>query len=164
MSTYISTEDLEMERLDAGQEVYLDQIIALDGRDAVVLDEQPVRNGSGRIVGSHMMITREAWEAVQEAIAAAADDVAAASEQQAEEAAQEIALANVLEAVGVLEQWRAQVAAAVQSAGAARTGVEDAQAVRDLAIREAIAAGITGYRLARETGLAESTISRIARR
>ena len=67
-------------------------------------------------------------------------------------------------AVGVLEQWRAQVAAAVQSAGAARTAAEDAQAVRDLAIREAIAAGITGYRLARETGLSESTISRIARR
>lgn len=48
--------------------IYLEQIIDIDGRDAVVLTEEPQRNASGRQIGVLLTITDEAWAFVQEVI------------------------------------------------------------------------------------------------
>jgi len=166
MTTYISTstDEVEMIQLDESQEAYLDQIIALDGRDRIVLEEQPVRNGSGRIIGSHLTITTGTWETIQEAVTAAAEDEDARTEQGREEAAQEVALAALQEATGELDYRRRELEQATTAAGQARTAVDDATIARDEAIRAALDAGVTGYRLARIIGMSTSQISRIGAR
>ena len=50
------------------EETYLGQVIGIDGAENVVLSEEPILNGSKRECGTHMTITDEAWEAVQEAV------------------------------------------------------------------------------------------------
>lgn len=42
----------------------LDQIIAIDSSDEVILASEDIRNGSGRLVGSHLTIRSDAWDAV----------------------------------------------------------------------------------------------------
>lgn len=53
--------------------VYLDQLIGLDGESAVILSREPIRNGSGRLVGELVTVTRDAAEVIRDAIAADAE-------------------------------------------------------------------------------------------
>lgn len=46
---------------------YLDQVVELDGPDAIV-SEEPVTNGSGRIIGRHVTISDDDWEFIQESV------------------------------------------------------------------------------------------------
>ena len=62
---------LNYETITEAEETYLDQVISLDGAENVVLSEEPILNGSKRECGTHMTITDEAWEAVQDAVKAA---------------------------------------------------------------------------------------------
>lgn len=49
---------------------YLNQVIDVDGEDAVVLDAQPLRNGSGREIGTAYTIDMDAWVFVQDCVRA----------------------------------------------------------------------------------------------
>lgn len=51
-------------------QVYLSQIIDIDGEDAVILDRKPLKNASGRAIGETLWITPEAADTIREAIAA----------------------------------------------------------------------------------------------
>ena len=42
----------------------LAQIIDIDGSDEVILASEDIRNGSGRVVGSHLTIRPDAWDDV----------------------------------------------------------------------------------------------------
>ncbi len=53
------------------------------------------------------------------------------------------------------------IAAAVNEAALRQAALDQARRDRDAAVCEAIAAGATAYRVAKSTGLAESTISRL---
>ena len=56
------------ETITEAEETYLRQIISIDGTENVVLSEEPILDGSKRECGTHMTITDEAWEAVQQAV------------------------------------------------------------------------------------------------
>ena len=68
MITYITTTESDMRVASEDELVLLDQVIDIDGRDAVVLDSAPVKNGSGRVVGEHLIIDDEAWRFVVESL------------------------------------------------------------------------------------------------
>lgn len=59
---------LNYETITEAEETYLSQIISITGAESVVRSEEPILNGSKRECGTHMTITDEAWEAVQEAV------------------------------------------------------------------------------------------------
>ena len=48
--------------------VYLDQIIALDGEEEVVVSRKVLRNGSGRIVGEELEVSDETAEFIAECL------------------------------------------------------------------------------------------------
>ena len=49
--------------------VYVDQLISIDGHEAVIAQETPIYDGSNRIVGSEVTLTDEAEEALREQFA-----------------------------------------------------------------------------------------------
>lgn len=51
--------------------VFVDQLIAIDGHEAVVAREIPIYNGSNRIIDYEVVLTDEAAEGVREAVRAA---------------------------------------------------------------------------------------------
>lgn len=51
-------------------EVFLRQVFDIDGEDATILAEEPIRNGSGSIIGTRFTITVDAAEAIRAGIAA----------------------------------------------------------------------------------------------
>lgn len=51
--------------LTADEAVLLGQVIDIDGADAVILADEDLRNASGRLIGETLLITDDAWEAVQ---------------------------------------------------------------------------------------------------
>ena len=59
---------LNYETITEAEETYLGQVISIDGAENAVLSEEPILNGSKRECGTHMTITDEAWEAVQQAV------------------------------------------------------------------------------------------------
>lgn len=68
-TTWITADSTTDQRLATDAEMtYLEQVIDIDGRDAVVLAEEDVTNGSGRVVGTHLTVDADAWEFVQEAL------------------------------------------------------------------------------------------------
>ena len=64
---------LTYDTITEAEETYLGQVISLDGAENVILSEEPILNGSGRECGTHMTITNEAWEAVQDAVKESAE-------------------------------------------------------------------------------------------
>ena len=64
---------LNYDEITEAEETYLGQVISIDGAESVVLSEEPILNGSKRECGTHMTITDEAWEAVQEAVKGSAE-------------------------------------------------------------------------------------------
>ena len=64
---------LNYETITESEDIYLGQVISIDGAESVVLSEEPILNGSKRECGTHMTITDEAWEAVQEAVKGSAE-------------------------------------------------------------------------------------------
>lgn len=103
MITYITAEGSQ--RIATEDElVLLGQVIDIDGRDAVVLDSTPVRNGSGRVVGEHLTITDEAWQFVVESLTQGAlrdDDI---SDDDIAGLAQEAGQAGDLEMVELCDR------------------------------------------------------------
>ena len=69
----IANGKLNYETITEAEETYLGQVISIDGEESVVLSEEPILNGSKRECGTHMTITDEAWEAVQEAVKESAE-------------------------------------------------------------------------------------------
>lgn len=59
--------------LTEDERITLDQIIALDGRDAVITDSRPLTNGSGRVIGEHITITAQAYADMHYGLAAVGD-------------------------------------------------------------------------------------------
>ena len=57
-------------------ETIVDQIIAIDGHEAVIAQETPIHNGSNRLIGYEVAITDEAAEAVREQLAAIREQLA----------------------------------------------------------------------------------------
>ena len=53
--------------LTADEAVILDQLIAIDGKDAVIIDSEDIHNGSGRVCGAHMVLTEGAWTTLAQA-------------------------------------------------------------------------------------------------
>jgi hypothetical protein len=51
---------------------YVDQLIDLDGRAAVIAAETALRNGSGRVIGTEITLTKKATEFIRGMYAAAA--------------------------------------------------------------------------------------------
>lgn len=76
ISNYDLLNELE-DRFDSRQEahdaiqVYLSQVIDIDGEDEVVMDRKPLKNASGRAIGETLWVTPEAADAIREAITAA---------------------------------------------------------------------------------------------
>ena len=64
---------LNYETITEAEETYLGQVISIDGAENVVLSEEPILNGSKRECGTHMTITDEALDAVQEAVKGSAE-------------------------------------------------------------------------------------------
>ena len=64
---------LNYETITEAEDIYLGQVISIDGAENVVLSEEPILNGSKRECGTHMTITDEAWDAVQEAVKGSAE-------------------------------------------------------------------------------------------
>ena len=64
---------LNYDTITEAEETYLGQVISLDGAENVILSEEPILNGSKRECGTHMTITDEAWEAVQDAVKESAE-------------------------------------------------------------------------------------------
>lgn len=64
---------LNYETITESEDIYLGQVISIDGAESVVLSEEPILNGSKRECGTHMTITDQAWEAVQEAVKESAE-------------------------------------------------------------------------------------------
>ena len=69
MFTTITTATIAQHVATEDELVLLGQIIDIDGRDAVVLDSTPAKNGSGRVIGEHLTIADEAWQFVAESLA-----------------------------------------------------------------------------------------------
>lgn len=70
MLTYINTptKPAEEHRLSPDEAVLLDQVVDIDGEDAVIVSREPVRNGSGRVVGERLTVTDDAWNFVLESL------------------------------------------------------------------------------------------------
>jgi|GEM_PF-5980278 len=49
------------------EEILLQQVVEIDGRD-VITAQAEVRNGSGRVIGTSLVVTADAWRAVQTAM------------------------------------------------------------------------------------------------
>ena len=64
---------LNYEDITEAEDIYLGQVISIYGAENVILSEEPILNGSKRECGTHMTITDEAWEAVQEAVKGSAE-------------------------------------------------------------------------------------------
>ena len=64
---------LNYETITEAEDIYLGQVISIDGAENVVLSEEPILNGSKREYGTHMTIADAAWEAVQEAVKGSAE-------------------------------------------------------------------------------------------
>ena len=64
---------LNYETITEAEETYLSQVISIAGEESVILSEEPILNGSKRECGTHMTITDQAWEAVQEAVKESAE-------------------------------------------------------------------------------------------
>ena len=64
---------LNYETITEAEDIYLGQVISIDGAENVVLSEEPILNGSKRECGTHMTITDAAWEAVQQAVKESAE-------------------------------------------------------------------------------------------
>ena len=64
---------LHYEDITEAEDIYLGQVISIDGAENVVLSEEPILNGSKRECGTHMTIVDAAWEAVQEAVKGSAE-------------------------------------------------------------------------------------------
>ena len=64
---------LNYETITESEDIYLGQVISIDGAENVVLSEEPILNGSKRECGTHMTITDAAWEAVQQAVKESAE-------------------------------------------------------------------------------------------
>ena len=73
--TRISTANgkLNYETITEAEDIYLGQVISIAGEESVILSEEPILNGSKRECGTHMTITDEAWDAVQEAAKGSAE-------------------------------------------------------------------------------------------
>jgi len=69
MFTTITTATIAQHVATEDELVLLGQVIDIDGREAVVLDSTPAKNGSGRVIGEHLTITDEAWQFVVESLA-----------------------------------------------------------------------------------------------
>ena len=71
----ISTDSdkLHYEDITEAEDIYLGQVISIYGAENVILSEEPILNGSKRECGTHMTITDEAWEAVQQAVKGSAE-------------------------------------------------------------------------------------------
>ena len=54
--------------LTADEAVILDQIVAIDGDDTVIIATEEIRDGSGRVCGEHLLLTASAWSMVQESV------------------------------------------------------------------------------------------------
>jgi len=67
-------QELNISALDV--EVIVDQIIAIDGHEAVISREIPIYNGSNRLVGYEVVLTDEAAEVVREAAEALREQLA----------------------------------------------------------------------------------------
>ena len=67
-------QELNISALDV--EVIVDQIIAIDGHEAVIAREIPIHNGSNRLIGYEVVLTDEAAEAVREAAEALREQLA----------------------------------------------------------------------------------------
>lgn len=67
-------QELNISALDV--EVIVDQIIAIDGHEAVIAREVPVHNGSNRLIGYEVVLTDEAAEVVREAAEALREQLA----------------------------------------------------------------------------------------
>ena len=61
------------ETITEAENIYLGQVISIDGAENVVLSEEPILNGSTRECGTHMTSAHAAWEAVQEAVKGSAE-------------------------------------------------------------------------------------------
>lgn len=70
MTTYLSTPSKAIDYRNAteGELTLLGQIIDVDGNEDSIVSREPVRNGSGRIVGEHLTITDEAAEFIAESL------------------------------------------------------------------------------------------------
>ena len=64
---------LNYEDITEAEDIYLGQVISIDGAENVVLSEEPILNGSKRECGTHMTIVDAAWEAVHEAVKESAE-------------------------------------------------------------------------------------------
>lgn len=67
-------QELNISALDV--EVIVDQIIAIDGHEAVIAREIPIYNGSNRLIGYEVALTDEAAEVVREAAEALREQLA----------------------------------------------------------------------------------------
>lgn len=79
---------------------YLNQVLDIDGNGAVILASEPLRNGSGRVIGTAYTVTAGAWDFVQDCVRRGAEfnDVAEQQEDAqlaAAEDAHECAMAHV---------------------------------------------------------------------
>lgn len=65
---WVSTDDglVSFHHCTEDEQLLLSQVIDIDGEDRVIVETEPVRNGSNRIIGDHVLITSEAWQAVTE--------------------------------------------------------------------------------------------------
>lgn len=70
MTTYLSTPSKAIDYRTATEDelTLLGQIIDVDGNEDSIVSREPVRNGSGRIVGEHLTITDEAAEFIAESL------------------------------------------------------------------------------------------------
>ena len=64
---------LHYEDITEAEDIYLGQVISIDGAENVVLSEEPIVNGSKRECGTHMTIADAAWKAVQQAVKESAE-------------------------------------------------------------------------------------------
>ena len=70
MTTYLSTPSKAIDYRTATEDelTLLGQIVDVDGNEDSIVNREPVRNGSGRLMGEHLTITDEAAEFIAESI------------------------------------------------------------------------------------------------
>ena len=70
MTTYLSTPSKAIDYRTATEDelTLLGQIIDVDGNEDSIVNREPVRNASGRLMGEHLTITDEAAEFIAESL------------------------------------------------------------------------------------------------
>lgn len=134
----ITVRDLARE-LDVSErviETYVDQLIDIDGSDAVVASTEDLTNASGRVIGTEVHLTADGAQDVRTALAADA-------------------------AAGVDDILLGQIADAAADVRGQKALLAEAEAKRDALIKEALDGGVKPSTIKPVAELSESRIYQI---